>query len=154
MDLKEQSDKKNTFSQEEINNVNLPAEKKDNIVKRAYIWIIDRLKKIISKQNQNIEKKDNSSELTVDELDDVKAGITYEEIRDRILSESFKTKDSNDSKDSLDSKNAKKDGSVELNEEELDNVKGGIPYEDAKDKILKDINEGKSSLEDNDNDER
>ena len=38
----------------------------------------------------------------------------------------------------------------EFTEKELDNVKGGIPYEDAKDKILKDINDSKSSLEDND----
>ena len=147
MDLKEQLNKKNTFSQEEINNVNLPAEKKDNIIKKAYIWIIDRLKKMISKQNKNIENKDNLSELTVDELDKVKGGIPYELIRDKILSDGFNKENS---KASLDSKNTKKDGFVELNEEELDNVKGGIPYENAKDEILKDINDGKNSLEDND----
>ena len=139
MDLQ---DKRNTFSQEEINNVNLPEEKKDNIIKRAYIWIIDRLKKVLSKQNENIEKKDNSSELTVDELDTVKAGMSYEEIRDRILSGMY------DEKNSSDSENTKKDGFVELNEEELDSVRGGIPYEEAKDKILKDINSKDNSLED------
>ena len=68
--------------------------------------------------------------------------MSYEEIRDRILSGMY------DEKNSSDSENTKKDGFVELNEEELDSVRGGIPYEEAKDKILKDINGKDNSLED------
>ena len=101
----EELNKRNTFSQEEINNVNLPAEKRDNIIKKAYIWIIDRLKKVLSKQNENIEKKDNSSELTVDELDKITAGMPYKHIEE----------------------NKKKNDSSELTVDELDKITAGRP---------------------------